>query len=164
MSNYGRLRSVTRLVKCSMGTRKTRGKLIKTPRNSVGYPQAGLSKYGKVRNVRVHVLVWEAFNEKVPRGKEINHKDGVKTNNRLGNLETATRKENINHAIRTGLNKPAWKKGLPPNSSKLTSIEVMAIRFLSEEGVSKSQLAREYGIDRKTVRSIVTRTSWKHLP
>lgn len=52
----------------------------------------------------VHELVLAAFVGPRPEGMDINHKDGVKTNNALSNLEYVTRSENHNHAVRLGLN------------------------------------------------------------
>jgi hypothetical protein len=55
----------------------------------------------------VHSLVMAAFVGPRPTGLDINHINGVKTDNRLCNLEYLTRTENHNHAVRTGLNKQA---------------------------------------------------------
>ena len=60
----------------------------------------------KVRIKMIHTLVAEAFIPN-PEGKKfVNHIDGNKQNNAVTNLEWATSKENMNHAIRTGLRNP----------------------------------------------------------
>jgi len=49
--------------------------------------------------MRVHRVVWEAFNGPIPDRLEINHKDLNRTNNCLDNLEIVTHRENLKHAI-----------------------------------------------------------------
>lgn len=47
-----------------------------------------------------HSLVMEAFIGKRPAGREVNHRNGVKGDNRLTNLEYLTHRRNIRHALR----------------------------------------------------------------
>jgi hypothetical protein len=61
-------------------------------------------KKGKRREITIHRLVAETFLPKIAGKTCVNHIDGVKTNNRIDNLEWCTRKENNLHAYRTGLN------------------------------------------------------------
>src|SRR5690348_7614449 len=51
----------------------------------------------------VHRLVWEAVNGPIPDGLQVNHINGVKTDNRITNLELVTGSENTKHAYRLGL-------------------------------------------------------------
>lgn len=51
----------------------------------------------------VHDLVTAAFIGPKPPGKQVNHKDGVKTNNVPENLEYVTPAENARHAVEHGL-------------------------------------------------------------
>lgn len=51
----------------------------------------------KVKHIRVHRAVWEAFNGKIPQGLEINHINCVRDDNRLENLELVTRLQNSRH-------------------------------------------------------------------
>lgn len=68
-----------------------------------GYPSVSLSiaNSGYVTR-RVHRLMADCF-ELPGEGKEINHIDGIKTNNRKDNLEWVTRQGNMDHAIQKGL-------------------------------------------------------------
>ena len=62
-----------------------------------GYEQVHLWNNGKTKNYLVHRLVANAFVPN-PQGKpEVNHKDGVKTNNCFLNLEWVTGRENKKH-------------------------------------------------------------------
>lgn len=74
-----------------------------TPTNAgKGYRIVTLCRDGFEFKRYVHRLVAEAFHGP-PNGLHVNHKDGVKTNNRPENLEWVTVLENNRHAIRTGL-------------------------------------------------------------
>lgn len=63
-----------------------------------GYPVVRINH----RNLYVHKAVMLTFIG-LANGLHVNHKDGVKINNNLDNLEYVTPKENIRHAFRTGL-------------------------------------------------------------
>lgn len=63
-----------------------------------GYLQASLGKsYGK--NLKQHRLVAQVWLDNPENKPEVNHKNGIKTDNRVSNLEWCTRKENAQHAI-----------------------------------------------------------------
>ena len=62
-----------------------------------GYHRVNLFYLGKSHNKYIHRIVAEAFLGP-SNGKEINHKNGNKTDNRVENLEWVTRSENVNHS------------------------------------------------------------------
>lgn len=70
-----------------------------------GYLIVNVRINGKAMLVYAHRLVWEALKGAIPLKKDINHRDGNKTNNHPDNLELASRSENILHAYRTGLSR-----------------------------------------------------------
>jgi hypothetical protein len=80
-----------------------RFKILKSGQDIMGYPRVVLTKNKIQKTIRVHRLVAEAFIQKVDGKTYINHKDGNKLNNCVDNLEWCTQKENVNHAIKTGL-------------------------------------------------------------
>lgn len=70
-----------------------------------GYKIIHLSYNGKTVKEFVHRLVALTFIPNVENKLEINHINGIKTDNRIENLEWCTCKENINHAFKNNLNK-----------------------------------------------------------
>lgn len=68
-----------------------------------GYHRLMLSLNNQKRQYFVHQLVAVAFLGPYPPGQMVNHKDGVKLNNRPENLEYCTPRENMEHASRLGL-------------------------------------------------------------
>lgn len=80
-----------------------RARVLKPWRDGNGYAVVNICKDGKRFAVNVHRLVAEAFHGEQPGTMDVNHKDGDKANNAAGNLEWCTRKQNMLHALRTGL-------------------------------------------------------------
>jgi hypothetical protein len=82
---------------------KSAGEVLKQSIDTNGYPILSLKRLdgGKV-TTKIHILVAEAFLGEA-NGLQVNHKDGIKTNNEATNLEYVTCSENIRHAIRFGL-------------------------------------------------------------
>lgn len=91
---------VRRIAGYSDGRKIPYGRPVKSRRHSVGYRSITLSKDGITRRFLVHRLVAPAFFGPIPAGKEINHRDGDKTNNHISNLEYMTHSENHFHRYR----------------------------------------------------------------
>lgn len=99
VSNYGRVKSYLRL-----GNDKNRFRIIKFV-SCRGYWRFTITKDKKHQSKMVHRLVAEAFIPNPYNKPQINHKDGIKTNNHVSNLEWVTISENSIHAYKMGLNK-----------------------------------------------------------
>lgn len=82
-----------------------RGFILKGGINVRGYKYVILSNGKSQVNRVVHRLVATAFIDNPHNKEDVNHLNGVKTDNRLVNLEWATRSENVQHAYDTGLAK-----------------------------------------------------------
>jgi len=89
ISNFGKIRSVNRIINHSSGgTRLYPGKILSPSTDKDGYLHIHLSKEGKLKYFRIHRLVYHAFKGELP--KEIDHKDRNKLNNNIKNLRPAT--------------------------------------------------------------------------
>lgn len=73
---------------------------------TVGYVGVSLFKDGKRKRERIHRLVAEAFLENLENKKCVNHKNGIKWDNRVENLEWCTHSENTKHSHRVLKRKP----------------------------------------------------------
>ena len=73
---------------------------------SDGYYYYQLSADGLNRRTTLHRLVATAFIPNPENLEQVNHKDGVKTNNKLDNLEWVSRSGNSLHAYKLGLKLP----------------------------------------------------------
>lgn len=105
VSNLGRVKSVDRIVHYSDGRRyHYRGKLL-TPRDgNHGYLTVDIGS-PMFKNQLIHRLVAQAFVKNNSGGDFVNHINGNKSDNRATNLEWCSQKENVHHAIKTGLMK-----------------------------------------------------------
>lgn len=105
VSSMGHVRSLDRTVPRTggQGDLSIKGKLLKTGRTPKGYLRIQLSKDDAKKNCLVHRLVAETFAPNTDSSLEINHRDGDKENNRIGNLEWLTPSENQKHAYKNGL-------------------------------------------------------------
>jgi hypothetical protein len=91
VSNYGRVRSLTRTFARSDGKVKTfQERVLKQGTNPNGYRYVNLSMGSKTYSARVHKLVAQAFLINPKSLPCINHKDEDKQNNAVGNLEWCT--------------------------------------------------------------------------
>lgn len=106
----------------------------------------------------VHKMIWESVHGQIPNGMQINHKNGIKTDNRLCNLELVTPSANTLHAYQTGL---ASAVGEQNGRAILTESDVVRIR---ESTATHATLAREYGVSRRTIGDVKARLRWRHVP
>jgi hypothetical protein len=110
-----------------------------------GYKEIILSDCSRRRSVRVHTLVWETYKGKVPKGLQINHKDGNKLNNALDNLEVVTNAQNVRHAFLTGLypSKDFKGKRIP---SSLTRTEICVMQRMRDDGCTYKEISDVFNL------------------
>lgn len=92
------------------------GKILKGSKNRGEYRTVSLKMGRKVKTRLVHRLVCEAFLDNPKQKPHVNHKNGVKDDNRLENLEWCTPTENARHAhrLRKKLGTKRQSKAAPP--------------------------------------------------
>ena len=103
ISNFGRLKSKSRIIKHPMGTCVWKEKFLSQVKNRKGYVEFQITYNGKHYSRKAHRLVANAFIPNPMGLPQVNHINGIKTDNRVENLEWCTNRENSIHAINTEL-------------------------------------------------------------
>lgn len=159
-SSLGRIRSTPRTITRSNGRIHTvRSKVLKPAKDSNGYLRVGLIKEGKLNTRKVHRLVLSSFVHK--EGKEVNHLDGVKDNNKLSNLEWVSRSENVKHAFKTGLATPL--RGSKNPTSKIDEHQALTIKNYLKDGMGPTEISRIMKISVNICKDISRGKTWKIL-
>jgi hypothetical protein len=126
-----------------------------------GYNTVELQTGPIKKRFTVHRLVAAAFIGTRPDGQHLNHKDGVKTNNAINNLEYVTPSENQKHSFRLGLQSNV---GELHSRHILTESDVIAIRARHAAGESENGLARAFAVSYSTIYKVVRGLRWGHIP
>ena len=104
VSSFGRVKRITT------------NKLRLAGNNGMGYLFIPLCKNGIVKNHYIHRLVAIHFVPNPKKKSTVNHKNGIKSDNNITNLEWCTQSENSQHGFDTGL--ICQKKGAENSNSK----------------------------------------------
>lgn len=141
--------------------RNVRSGHVLTPMiNHQGYAQAQLCVNGKRFVPRINRLVLSAFVGPPPTpDHHANHKNGVKDDNRLENLEWVTCQENVDHAVRTGL----APRGVRNGRSMLNPDAVRDIRARAAQGEPHVSIAQSYDMSPRGIGYVVNRDTWGHV-
>jgi hypothetical protein len=144
-----------------VASRKKGGwRVMRANPNTHGYLQVGLyDGGGRRQHATVHTLVAEAFLGPRPTPEhQVNHRDGIKTNNRVDNLEWCTPSENQHH--RYDVLRDVGPRGERQGHVKVTEAEVREIRRRCAAGELQRVVAADYGIKQATVSLIAKRINW----
>ena len=133
----------------------------KTPKGKYNQSSAGPSR--KERNhILLHRLVWIAANGDIPENIETNHKNGIKDDNRLENLELVNKSGNALHSRRVLGNKGGVARGEKAGTAKLKWEDVDKIREIyAIGGKTKWDIAKELNINYSTLIDVIKQKTWK---
>lgn len=160
-SSLGEIRSVSREVLWKFGVRKRKGRILKPYINQRGYPEVRITigPYRQISQV-VHKLIMRAFSDKPFPKAQVNHINGIKTDNRLENLEWCTQSENQLHAWRIGL-----KRDLTGDKNPNAKIKPDDVKFIREnysrKSLNQKKLADMFGISQTHVSLILKNKTWQ---
>lgn len=146
ISDHGRIRSRFKILK----QRITRNYLY-------ARLQVSDNGYKLNKNLSVHRVVAINFVDNPLNKPQVNHIDGNKLNNHYANLEWVTAKENVAHALKTGLTKLLNKGSLRFKRSKIDKVFE-----LRKQGMYHKDIANRLGMGVSTVTHVLNWTRRKH--
>jgi len=156
VSSLGRIKSKesVKLVRGGFFARH-KPKIRKQQLNRTGYLICSMRDDSNiVRNMQVHQAVARTFIKNPENKKCINHKNFIKTDNTVSNLEWCTKKENSHHA------KELLLRGQESPLSKLNNKQVLEI---FKSALPLSEISSKYSVDKRTINRIKNKRIWKHL-
>ena len=146
ISNFGNIRRF-----------KSKKPLTPSLCKKTGYLMFDFCQNGNKYRKLVHRIVLSTFVENIENKEQLNHINGIKSDNRLNNLEWNTRSENQKHSILIGLR---HARGNHNSQCKLTEEQVLKI--FNDERKYK-YISNEFNISISTVADIKRGYSWTHI-
>lgn len=126
--------------------------------NGSGYGQL----YYRRKQYKTHRLSYELHNGPIPDGMDVCHKCDNRRCCNPHHLFLGTRSENTLDMLQKGRNRAA--KGEQCHRAKLTETDIPTIRDLYNHGMTQTAIAQRYDVSQTTIRAVVLRESWKHIP
>jgi hypothetical protein len=173
ISDMGRVKSIERAVTCGKGRRVVKERIKRPGMQNKGYVVYNLFKNSKCCPRLLHALIAKHFIDNPNNYPEVNHLNGIKTDNRIENLEWVTYSMNIKHAYDTGLRKrrspSAGKLGADNHLSKPIAQYDLSGNLIKEWPCSK-EVWRATGLNHHCIRRCANGTvktaygfTWKFI-
>lgn len=145
VSNFGRVRSKDMQVWNGNCYYTKKGRILRAGLTKSGYLTVCLRGIG---TKKVSILVANAFLKKEDSNFFVNHIDGNKLNNNVGNLEFVSPSDNNSHAIKTGLRSTAY--------GKLSYEDRLYIAFEHKKGRAYTSILKDkdFGVTRSAIQRI----------
>lgn len=161
VSSKQRIKSVKRKIEMPNGFFRTVFERIMKQYESRGYLKVNLRFDNKQNLLLVHRLFAKAFIPNPNNLPYLNHINGIKTDNRIENLEWCSHLDNMRHAFKTKL----IPSGEDNHNSKLSNNKVLVIKrlMLMNPNFNQSAVARKLGVQRSIINGIVKKRKWNYV-
>ena len=148
-SRFGEVRTLDHYVKDKrLGKRLIKGHILPQRRREDGYMDVSCSMNGKTVHLRVNRVIAMCFLPNPDNLPQVNHKNAVRTDNRVENLEWCTHQENIDYRNKLGHQANCGRGSVPVIAINLATLE--ALRFKSQ-----MEAARQLGAYQTTIKNVI---------
>lgn len=135
------------------------GYKYRKPVSQHGYNHVTLSKNGTWSKFQIHRLVAELFISNPKNKPCVNHKNGIKTDNKVENLEWCTHSENEQHSFDV-LGKIT--NGLVRRKIPLS--EIQEIKEMYKNGITQKEISKIYDVSQPAISLIINNKTYvKHV-
>lgn len=141
-----------------------KGRLLTQYKNHSGYLEVSLYDYNKHKTSTqlIHRIVAKTFISNINSYPIVNHKNGIKIDNKVENLEWCTHSQNSKHSIHILGN--TTPKGEKHGKSKLSRCNIDSIiTLLTENKLTQKEIGKIYNVTQNTIGRIQNGERWKHI-
>jgi hypothetical protein len=132
---------------------------LQKPQRRGKYLKVTLGVRGVRRQVPLHILMLEVYRGPCPEGMEGCHNNGIRADCSIDNLRWGTRKSNMQDKITHGTIAQGERNGV----AVMTNDVARAIKIRFANGETATTIARDIGLNRRTVAAVIGGQNWKWL-